>query len=155
MNYIPVIKKKVEYTKWDLAKIGFAVGVLTGLLIAGFLVKEPPIQKCPEQVEEVIAKSSWVGEASYYSRAGCVGCSPTLTMANGEPLNDNAFTVAFNDLPLGSYVRVRNLANDQFVMAQVTDTGGFNELGRIIDLTIAVRDAIGCGDLCEVEVTEL
>jgi len=154
---IPIIKKpEVKLTKLNILVIGISIGVVLGILLG---IKEPikePTQeiKSSEQVE-TIAKSSWVGKASYYSREGCVGCHPDLIMANGEPLNDNAFTVAFNDLPLGSFVTVKNLKNDQFVTAQVTDTGGFNELGRIIDLTIAVRDAIDCNDLCDVEVTEL
>lgn len=38
------------------------------------------------------------------------------------------------------------------VQARVTDRGGFEKLGRIIDLTIATRDAIGCGNLCKVRV---
>jgi len=108
-------------------------------------------------VSAVLAKEtgSWHGIASYYSRSGCLGCSKTLTMANGQPLNDNAFTVAFNRLPLGSKVRVINAKTMMLVYATVTDRGGFERLGRIIDITPAVKDQINCDDLCSVIVEEV
>ena len=101
-----------------------------------------------------IPGKKWQGVASYYSRSGCVGCSPSMTMANGFPLRDESYTVAFNRLPLGSFVFVRNLKNGKAVPAVVTDRGGFEKLGRIIDVTEAVRDYIECADLCRVEVIE-
>lgn len=102
-----------------------------------------------------LRRLKYTGTASYYSKAGCVGCSPTLTMANGQTLDDTRLTVAFNRAPQNSYVTVRNLENDHIVTAQVTDTGGFEKLHRIIDLTVATRDAIKCSNLCKVEVTLL
>jgi len=139
--------------------LGLGIAITTLVLSPFILVKEAPTQEANSdlmQVEEQVEdKQTWVGKASYYSWDGCVGCDPNRIMANGEVLDDNAYTVAFNELPLGTYVMVRNLANGQFVTAQVTDTGGFDKLDRIIDLTIAVKNAIGCGDLCDVEVKEL
>lgn len=96
-----------------------------------------------------------LGLASYYSRSGCVGCSPTMTMANGQPLDDSKLTVAFNRAKLGSKVKVVNSKTGESVIAIVTDTGGFEKHGRIIDLTIATRDAIKCTNLCKVEVEVL
>lgn len=84
----------------------------------------------------------WVGKVSHYSRAGCLGCSPTLTMANGEPLDDNRLTIAFNKAPLNSRVLLTNLDNGKSVEATVTDTGGFESLGRIADLVPAVANAL-------------
>lgn len=98
---------------------------------------------------------SWEGVASYYSREGCVGCSKNLLMANGKPLVNENLTVAFNKLKLGSKVKVINLKNNMSVMATVTDTGGFERLGRIIDLTVGTKNAINCSDLCRVKVEEL
>lgn len=92
------------------------------------------------------------GEASYYSREGCVGCSPNLTMANGEPLDDSRLTLAFNHAPMNTSVEVCNLSTGDCVNATVTDTGGFGRLGRVADLTIATRDAINCPNLCQVSV---
>lgn len=100
-------------------------------------------------------KQTWSGVASYYSESGCVGCSPTLTMANGERFDEDALTIAFNKLPLGSLVRVTNLANEQGVTVEVTDRGGFEALGRVADLSKAVKEVINCSDLCEVRVEEI
>lgn len=85
----------------------------------------------------------WIGKVSHYSRAGCLGCSPTLTMANGQPLDDNAMTIAFNWLPMNTQVRVTNMDTGVSVEATVTDTGGFNRLGRMADLVPAVANALG------------
>ena len=92
------------------------------------------------------------GKASYYSKAGCLGCSETFAMANGEILDDNALTVAYNRAPLNSTVKVTNIDNGKSIYAKVTDTGGFERHGRIIDLTVGTKEAIGCNDLCNVEV---
>lgn len=96
--------------------------------------------------------TTWTGTASWYSREGCIGCSPTLTMANGQPLDDNRLTVAFNRAKLGSRLLITNVSNGESVEATVTDTGGFERHGRIIDVTPAVRDAIDMKDLETVEV---
>lgn len=93
-----------------------------------------------------------IGLASYYSRAGCIGCSADRIMRNGEPLDDTRLTVAYNDAPINSFVKVTNLKTGASVRAKVTDTGGFKRHNKIIDLTPATRDAIGCGSECEVEV---
>jgi rare lipoprotein A (peptidoglycan hydrolase) len=100
-------------------------------------------------------RPSFSGIASYYSRAGCVGCSENFTMADGKPLIDSDLTIAFNDLPLGTRVIVTNVKNGKSVISTVTDTGGFKRLGRIADLTIGTRDAIDCSNLCSVTVQEL
>jgi len=112
------------------------------------------LQEQEKEVDEE-NKYTWIGTASYYSEDGCVGCSPTLTMANGERFLDSGYTVAFNWLPLGSWVKVTNFVTRDTTYARVTDTGGFNKLGRIVDLSPAVKDAINCGDLCKVKVERL
>lgn len=94
----------------------------------------------------------WRGTASYYSRAGCLGCHPQMIMANGQPLDDTKPTIAFNQLPLNSWVSVTNNFTGQEIVVQVTDTGGFESLGRIADLNLATKEAINCTDLCEVTI---
>ena len=94
----------------------------------------------------------WTGKASYYSRKGCLGCSESFTMANGQPLDDSKLTVAFNKLPLGKTVRIVNNSTNDVVEAEITDTGGFERLGRIIDLSVATKEAIHCSDLCDVTI---
>jgi len=97
----------------------------------------------------------WNGIASYYSESGCIGCSPTLTMANGKRLDDTKPTIAFNKLPLGAFVEVTNVSNGQAVTVEVSDTGGFESLGRIADLSLATKNVISCSDLCEVRIKEI
>jgi rare lipoprotein A (peptidoglycan hydrolase) len=87
-------------------------------------------------------KKSWKGFVSHYSKAGCLGCSANLTMANGETLDDNRATIAFNWLPMNTQVRITNLSNGKSMVATVTDTGGFNRLNRIADLVPAVANTL-------------
>lgn len=110
------------------------------------------IEKQPE-LEPV--KSFEQGLASYYSREGCLGCSESLRMANGEPLDDTKQTVAYNKAPLGSYVAVTNIKNNRRVVARVTDRGGYEKAGKVIDLSIATRDALGCANTCLVKVERI
>lgn len=51
-------------------------------------------------------------------------------------------TAAHLTLPLGTIVRVTNLANDQSVVVKITDRGPFVH-GRIIDLSLAAAKATG------------
>lgn len=89
------------------------------------------------------------GEASYYSRDGCLGCSEKLIMANGQPLNDEALTMAIGAHQkhlVGRTATVTNLATGKSVNVRITDTGGFyrERYGqRVADLTIGTKEAIG------------
>jgi len=103
-------------------------------------IKTPQTENYTQIIKDL--KGVWIGKVSHYSRAGCLGCSKTLTMANGEPLDDSRLTIAFNKAPLNSRVLVKNLDNGKSVEATVTDTGGFESLGRIADLTPAVAKAL-------------
>ncbi len=94
------------------------------------------------------------GAASFYSRAGCLGCDPQMIMANGQPLNDNALTMA---IPahlvkyVGRQAKVTNPATGLSAIVKITDTGGFNHprynlkdgTPRVADVTIATKNAIG------------
>ena len=103
---------------------------------------EPVMTASPTPQPTAKPTRTWKGKVSHYSVAGCLGCSPTLTMANGEKLDDNKMTIAFNWLPMNSRVRITNLDNGKSVVATVTDTGGFNRLGRIADLVPAVANEL-------------
>ncbi len=89
------------------------------------------------------------GEASFYSRAGCLGCNPLRIMANGQSLDDGALTMAIGADKkhlVGHNARVTNLVTDQSVVVRITDTGGFYKEkygNRVADLTIASKQAIG------------
>ena len=84
------------------------------------------------------------GYVSHYSRAGCLGCSENLTMANGQTLDDNAMTIAVvpHTIPMGTKVKLTNTDNGNSVIAEVTDTGGFAKYNRVADLTNAVQQAL-------------
>lgn len=126
---------------------------------------EPEVEETSLQiVKPALAKETarvLVGEASFYSTKGCMGCDPEQIMANGVKLDDSQLTVALPPHIVTEYkllndmVRIKNTSNGKEVIAQVTDTGGFYKLTngrRVADLTIATRDALGCKDLCQVEV---
>lgn len=89
------------------------------------------------------------GEASYYSRAGCLGCDSRVIMANGQPLNDNALTMAIGADKkhlVGHKAKVTGIATGKSVVVTITDTGGFYQAKyghRVADLTIATKQAIG------------
>ncbi|HLC49265.1 MAG TPA: septal ring lytic transglycosylase RlpA family protein [Candidatus Andersenbacteria bacterium] len=102
------------------------------------------------------------GIASYYSKAGCLGCNPLFVMANGQVLDDNALTMAIGADKkhlVGYQAKVTNLANGQSVVVRITDTGGFykDKYGnRVADLTIGTKQAIGMnGGLGKVRVEVL
>lgn len=100
--------------------------------------------------------SAWTGKVSHYSRSGCIGCSATLIMANGQPLDDEELTIAFNKLPLGTKVRITNLDNGKSLVVTVTDRGGFERLGRIADLVPAVaRELETKTDVSNVKIEEI
>jgi rare lipoprotein A len=75
--------------------------------------------------------ASWYG-APYHNRRG----------SNGEIYDMNAMTAAHRTLPLGSIVRVTNLASGKSAVLRITDRGPFIE-GRIIDLSQAAAKQIG------------
>ena len=104
--------------------------------------KKPPTGNA-EAGQSGKLQSSWTGKVSHYSRAGCIGCSENLTMANGEPLDDNELTIAFNKAPLGTKLKLTNTDNGKTVIVTVTDRGGFEKYNRIADLTPAVAKALG------------
>lgn len=111
------------------------------------------------EAKELEPVNSVSGEASYYSRAGCLGCSPTLTMANGEVLDDSRHTLALTPELVAQYkllndiVEVKNLDTGEVVKAKVTDTGGFAKYNRVADLSVATKDAISCKSLCNVLIS--
>ena len=75
--------------------------------------------------------ASWYGPP-YAGRKG----------ADGTVYNQNAMTAAHLTLPMGSTVRVTNLANGESVVVKITDRGPFVR-GRIIDLSLAAAKATG------------
>lgn len=61
--------------------------------------------------------------------------------ADGTVYDENAMTAAHRTLPMGTVVRVTNLANDRSVTVKITDRGPFVD-GRILDLSLAAAKAL-------------
>jgi rare lipoprotein A len=81
-------------------------------------------------VSTEIGLASWYGPP-YHNHAG----------ADGSIYNENALTVAHRTLPMGTVVRVTNLATGESILARVTDRGPFVP-GRILDLSLAAAKSI-------------
>lgn len=82
------------------------------------------------------------GYVSYYSMAGCLGCSKSMKMGNGQPFDENAMTLAVpcekirsKELKYGTFVVVTNTSNGKTIKAKITDCGGFSKYNRIADLS--------------------
>lgn len=78
------------------------------------------------------------GKASWYSVRSNFG---TKT-ASGQRLNDRSATAAHKTLPLGTKVRVTNVANGKAEVVTINDRGPYTR-GRIIDVTVGVAERLG------------
>ncbi len=98
------------------------------------------IPQAPEKPDKESVVASWYG--SYHQG---------LPMANGEPFDMNAPTIAHKDIPLGTKVLLENPETGQKATATVTDRGPYVK-GRDVDLSykLAQRlslDKQGVGNL--------
>lgn len=69
--------------------------------------------------------------------------------ASGERGSPAALTAAHRTLPFGTLVRVTNDETGRSVVVRINDRGPFVR-GRVIDLSPAAADAIGCSGLAHV-----
>ncbi len=76
-------------------------------------------------------KASWYGKKFHGRKT-----------ANGEIYNMYAMTAAHKTLPLGTYVRVKNLNNNKKIDVRINDRGPFVR-GRIIDLSYTGAKKLG------------
>ncbi len=79
----------------------------------------------------VVGTASWYGQP-YHGRK----------TASGQIYNMNAATAAHPTLPLGTQVRVTNLANHRSIVLTVNDRGPFAK-GRIIDVSRRAAQRLG------------
>jgi len=82
-------------------------------------------------VSTEVGMASWYGPP-YHNRQA----------ADGSVFDQNALTAAHRELPMGTTVRVTNLATNQSVLVKITDRGPF-VAGRTLDLSLAAAKAIG------------
>lgn len=93
--------------------------------------KKKPLPVIPRPLGWVeMGVASWYGHPYHGRRA-----------ASGEIYDMESMTAAHKTLPFGTWVRVKNLANDKTVDLRITDRGPFIK-GRIIDLSRAGAEAI-------------
>ncbi len=78
------------------------------------------------------------GKASYYS----IRCNGGTRTASGERLHNEAATAAHKTLPMGTRVRVTNLANGKSEVVRINDRGPYIR-GRVIDVTVGVARRLG------------
>jgi rare lipoprotein A len=78
------------------------------------------------------------GKASWYS----VKTNSGTQTASGERLKNEAATAAHKTLPMGTRVRVTNMANGKSEIVRITDRGPYTK-GRIIDVTVGCAERLG------------
>jgi rare lipoprotein A len=79
--------------------------------------------------------SGQVGLASFY------GAGESSRTASGERFNPHAMTAAHRTLPLGTNVKVTNLANGKAVVVRINDRGPYAH-GRVIDLSRSAAEEL-------------
>lgn len=90
----------------------------------------------PVAAEEKVYKAIGQGIASYYG----IELAGNRT-ASGERFNPNGLTAAHRTLPLGTRLRVTNVANGRSVIVRVNDRGPF--VGkRLIDVSLGAAREI-------------
>ena len=85
----------------------------------------------PSRAVSEVGLASWYGVPYHNART-----------ANGQIYDQNAMTAAHRTLPLGTVVRVTNLATRQSVVVTITDRGPFMP-DRVLDLSRAAAIRIG------------
>jgi rare lipoprotein A len=78
-----------------------------------------------------VGVASWYGEDFHGKRT-----------SSGEPFDMNRVSAAHKILPIGTYVRVRNLRNNREIDLRINDRGPF-VAGRVIDLSKAAAKELG------------
>lgn len=98
----------------------------------------PVVPHLPPPPDDVQGKpvSTEIGLASWY------GPYNNRRAADGSIYDGNGMTAAHRTLPMGTTVRVTNLATNESVMVRITDRGPFVP-GRSLDLSLAAAKAIG------------
>lgn len=72
-------------------------------------------------------------------------------MANGKIYNMHGNSCAHKTLPLGKRVLITNHDNGKSVWSTVTDRGPYIA-GRILDMSLGLKNKIGCNGLCNVSI---
>jgi rare lipoprotein A len=106
---------------------------LLRLTLLAAVMLTPALEAKPKKV----AHSSTEGVASFYSTR-----FDGRVTASGQRFNSKALTAASLQLPLGSRVKITNLANHHSVIVRVNDRGPFVK-GRDISVTRRAAQQLG------------
>lgn len=100
---------------------------------------DPPAKPSPSSIRDVPAKRHWyqIGKASWYGQQ-----FQGKETASGESFNMYDLTAAHRKLPLGTLVRVTNMANGKEVTVRINDRGPVYH-SRIIDLSYKAAKLLG------------
>ena len=96
----------------------------------------PPKPTPPDDLENAHTISTETGLASWYGPP-----YHNRQAADGSIFDQNALTAAHRTLPMGTTVRVTNLANNESVIVKITDRGPF-VTNRVLDLSLAAAKSI-------------
>ena len=88
----------------------------------------------------IVGRASWYGPGFYGKRT-----------ASGERFDAKAMTLAHRHLPMGTRVRVTNLANGKVVVARVNDRGPFGS-NRVADLSEGAAKRLGISGVARVRL---
>ena len=91
----------------------------------------PPGPAAPTKLATQTGMGSWYGRAHHGQKT-----------ASGERYDMRDLTGAHKSLPLGTRVRVTNVANGRSIVVRINDRGPFVD-GRIIDVSHAAARALG------------
>lgn len=108
---------------------------------------QPTLQPTPVTLQPT---PLYEGKVSYYSHAGCLGCSENQTMGNGELFDEEAMTIAIpcEDIRARKHryntsVMITNIDTGKAVQARITDCGGFSKYNRVADVSLGIYKLLG------------
>lgn len=108
------------------------------LALASLVLVTSCASSVKDHSEPYVVKSSEEGKASWYS----IKTNRGTKTASGQKLCNHAPTAAHKTLPMGTKVRVINLANNKSEIVTINDRGPFKK-GRVIDVTIGTAEKLG------------
>src|SRR4029079_7884330 len=108
----------------------WTVGLSLGVLLGGCSWVPKGASQLDVGIEDR-GVASWYGKSFHGKQT-----------ANGELFDMEALTAAHRTMPLGSVVRVVNLANGKYLHVRITDRGPYVN-GRILDLSRAAAVQLG------------
>ena len=129
---IPTYEKMTRNLKLTI----LALAALT--LIPSCASEHDSVALCELRKAGYKVKTTQQGKASWYS----VKSNSGTRTASGQRLSNNAPTAAHKTLPMGTKVRVTNLANEKSEIVTINDRGPFIK-GRVIDVTIGTAEKLG------------